>query len=343
MYYKVLNTPSSESYQAMFLYSTCVYLIASLSVSWGIRTGSQQLQATWLPNSYMSTSANDVYNAFKALKDEGVQRVYVDVWNQGKVYFASDTMQTAVGDGGIGADHLQWALDAGNDLAIDVYAWFEYGFMCSYGSINNDFARYAEAQGWLLGQYSNFYWIDVANTDVLAFTAGIMSDAILTYGPKGLKGVQWDDHFSTPVELGRTVEDMDNAMAYMSAAQKAASQQSVMSLSPNTLSASLRTYNVDWNKWGSLGYYDEVIPQLYRTTFESFKSEFNYTLNEISESTNEKWIASGVRVDGSGDPTAWTEVNNMLRYSTTHSKGSVVWYSHGILELYPEQFKNVWT
>lgn len=295
------------------------------------------LQATWIPNSYESTSEQSLYNLMTSLKEEGVRTVYVDVWNQGSVFFNSLTMLNTVGAAGQGDDHLMWALTAGRALGIEVYAWFEYGLISSYSSINNAFAVYAEQQGWHLGQSSGFFWLDPVNTDALAFLADIMSDALAQYSPYGLKGVQLDDHFSTPAELGRSVSDMNAAMKFIRQ-----NVNGVLSLSPSTLSFSLSSYNVDWNLWGSNNWYDEVIPQVYRTTYESYKSEVDYTLQIVSSQTKEKWVAVGVRVDGSGGVTPWEEVNNMLWYSNTKYMGNVVWYSKGLVETYSTQFQNVW-
>ena len=111
---------------------------------------------------------------------------------------------------------MQWALDAGKFFDIEIYAWFEYGLMTSYGSINNEFAHYAQEKGWILGQYNNaFFWMDPEKIEVLQFLAGIMKDAIVNYGPKGLRGVQLDDHFATPIGLGRSKTSMDSAMNYI--------------------------------------------------------------------------------------------------------------------------------
>jgi uncharacterized lipoprotein YddW (UPF0748 family) len=304
-------------------------------------SSTQYLQAAWIPTSYQSGSESQVYSMMQSLKSLGVRRVYVDVWNQGKVYFQSQTMTNLIGSSGIAADHLLWTLNAGNSLGIEVYAWFEYGFMCSYGDLSNNFAQYAKSKGWVLGQYNGFYWIDPANSDVLAFTAGIMLDAMKGYKSKGLKGVQWDDHFATPKGLGRTASQMDNAMSYMRKQLNSISGAK-MSLSPATLSTALGTYNVDWNKWGQNNYYDEVIPQIYRSTYDSFKSEFDYTMKTIGSTTKSKFNAAGIRVDGSGSPTPWAEVNNMIWYSNANARGGSVWYAHGIIELYPSNFKNIW-
>jgi uncharacterized lipoprotein YddW (UPF0748 family) len=105
-----------------------------------------------------------------------------------------------------------WALVAGEELNIEVFAWFEYGLMSSYGVMNNAFALYAEQQGWHLGQSSGFFWLDPTITDVLTFMAGIMNDALSLYTSHGLLGVQLDDHFSTPTKLGRHASDMNSAM-----------------------------------------------------------------------------------------------------------------------------------
>jgi uncharacterized lipoprotein YddW (UPF0748 family) len=289
-----------------------------------------------------------MFEQMATLKAEGIGRVYVDVWNSGVVYFESKTMQSTVGSTGIGDDHLKWTLDAGNYFGIEVYAWFEYGLMTSYGSIDNDFARYAQANSWILGQYDNaFYWMDPENTDVLRFLAGIMTDAVSTYGPFGLRGVQLDDHFATPDGLGRDKASMDSAMSYIRRAidevVATTTLPIVLSLSPCTLDCSKNPYQVYWDEWGSLNYFDEVIPQLYRSTYSAFKTEFDYTEQSLSSATKEKWIASGVRVDGSGAPTPWEDVNNTLSYSNANMKGNVVWYSHGIIELYPSEFAMVWT
>lgn len=320
-----------------------VLLVAWCSCAWSSSFNSSHLlQATWLPVSYESTSAQDVHDMMVKLKEEGVHRVYVDVWNQGKVYFRSQTMLDTVGESGIAADHLDWSLSAAKELDMEVYAWFEYGLMPSYGSLNNDFALYAEEKGWILGQYSQFYWMDPSQQDVLIFLAGIMKDCISGYSSRGLKGVQLDDHFASPTELGRQQSDMDAAMKYISEEIFGMDMKVELSLSPSTLSYSIANYNVDWNKWGSLSYYTEVIPQIYRTTFSSFKSEFDYTLTHISRNTMHRWTAAGIRVDGSGDSTAWSEVNEMLDYSTSNNIGAAVWYARGIIETYPNNFQEKW-
>jgi uncharacterized lipoprotein YddW (UPF0748 family) len=319
-------------------FNVCVFLATMLSSAGAVEAGSY-LQAAWLPNSYQSTSSSSIYNVMSSMKADGVKRVYVDVWNQGTVYFSSPTMQSTVA-GCQGADHLSWALSAGQSLGLEVYAWFEYGLMASYGSLDGNFAAYANSQGWILGQYSNFYWMDPRNASVVEFLVDIMNDAVSGYASKGLKGVQLDDHFACPVSLGCTTGDMNLAASTVSAK---VSSSVKLSLSPATLSFALNTYNVDWNSWGSSGYYDEVIPQLYYSSYSSFQSEFTNTVSKLSSSTKSKWVATGIRVDGTGASTPWADVNNMIYLCNANSMGASVWYAKGIVETYPTNFQNIWT
>ena len=72
-------------------------LILCLSLQYIICTRSTTLlQATWLPVSYHTSSIEDIDAILGSLYKHGVQRVYVDVWNQGVVYFQSPVMASFI-------------------------------------------------------------------------------------------------------------------------------------------------------------------------------------------------------------------------------------------------------
>jgi len=300
------------------------------------------LQAAWLPVTYNCSTPSSVQATLTNLANHGVQRVYVDVWNQGTVYFNSSTMASLLGQGSAaqGRDLLRWTLEAAAGLDMEVIAWFEYGLTCSYQDLSNVFAAAVNKKGWVLGLHNSFYWMDPANPEVEAFLNGIIHDAIVGYSELGLKGVQLDDHFGTPVELGRTQASMNALMLSIHNNVQAAG--SFFSLSPNTLNVSNDTYNVDWNSWGSNKWYDEVIPQLYCLDYNTFASVFDDTWTSISSVTRSLFIASGVRIDGTGAPTPYDDVNKMIQLSKSFDVGTSIWYSHGILEIYPTEFGIVW-
>ena len=206
--------------------------------------------ATWLPVSYGTASAAEVDDTIKNLASHGVQRVYVDVWNNGNVYFQSPTMEDLLrdrGGGGIGRDILSWSLESGSKYKVEIVAWFEYGLMCSYDNLQGTFASYASSSGWVMGQYSNFYWMDPSNKDVQSFLTGLITDAIKGYAGKGLVGVQLDDHFASPVALGGSVAAMNSIARLVQRSIKNTSPASIFSLSPSPLDQALNSYSVDWN------------------------------------------------------------------------------------------------
>lgn len=306
------------------------------------RTEVAALQATWLPVSYNCGSAESVASTLQRLKSEGVRRVYVAVWNQGVVYMQSPTMTRLMGANSAaqGRDILRWALDGARPLGMEVFAWFEYGLMCSYNDLSNAFASTASRKGWVLGKYNSFYWMDPGQADVANFLTGLLLDAVDGYKALGLKGVQLDDHFGTPVGLGGTASEMNTLAKNIYTAVKA--RGSVYSLSPSILSLSKGTYQADWNLWGSNRWFDEVLPQLYRSDYASYKSIFDETLRSISATTRSYFLAAGVRVDGTGSPTPWPDVNSMIQYSKANGVGNSIWYARGILELYPQYFGTTW-
>ena len=310
--------------------------------------GINSIRATWVPVSYDQNDEATVRGLLNSLKDIGVNRVYVDVWNQGTVYFNSPTMNALLPDGtGVGDDHLKWTLSAASDVGIEVYAWFEYGLIAAYGGINNGFSKVATDKGWILGQEGQgFVWMDPDNQDVLAFLSGIMGDAWTGYSSLGLKGVQLDDHFASPVSLGKNFTSMNNAMEYvreyLQTQKDSQGNVPILSLSPSTLSQAMQSYNVDWNLWGDQNLYDEVIPQLYRSDYQSFKSVFDQTMKQISGVTMSYFTSSGIRVDGSGDVTPWDDVNQSIEYAASFGVSPCIWYAHGIVEVYPEQFTQLW-
>ena len=84
--------------------------------------------------------------------------------------------------------------------------------------------------------------------------------------------------------------------------------------------------------------YDEVIPQLYRSTFQDYELVFNQTMKGVSSRTNQLWTASGVRLNGSGEPTPESDLQQMMTYSEKNGKNNVIWYAEGIIDIYPDLF-----
>jgi uncharacterized lipoprotein YddW (UPF0748 family) len=278
----------------------------------------------------------------------------VDVYHRGQVFFRSKTMSALIGpDGYAGYDLLAWALKAGDAFQIQVIAWFEYGLMAEPNSV---FGQWASAHGWTLGALHNVSWLDPRQPQVLGFLAGILADAWIGYSTLGLAAVQLDDHFASPAALPLspnvtmvTVHDMNEAMRTVSLALQSLTcpfRCAKLTLSPAPLDFALTQYHVNWTVWLQQGWVSAVVPQLYRTTLGSFQAALNATMDVLlTTGVCSLMHAVGIRVDGSGPATNWSDVVGMwrtVRTQTADATGVSVWFAHGIAELYPTQFRCLW-
>ena len=177
-------------------------MLARLLVSLAAMLPSVQaasVTATWLSHYQGCRTPVEANTTLAALAAKGMNRVYVDVWANGAVYFESATAAAARATQG--EDQLGNCLDAARaqQTSMEVFAWFEYGLMAAHGtSTANNFAQHAQASGWVLGESGGFVWMDAAN-DAAGTFLGLLNDAAAY---EGLAGVQLDDHFATPSALG---------------------------------------------------------------------------------------------------------------------------------------------
>ena len=287
------------------------------------------VRATWLPVSVPAASPGDMRDVLAALSSTGVNRIYVDVWNNGRAYFNSSSVSRFAGDRALAADRLRWAVDAGASLSVEIVAWMEYGLMACYGATaGNAFAEAAERKGWVIGSEGGWQWLDpTAATPLLV---AMVTEIGHQYGV----AVQMDDHFACPSVLVACSEPkMHDAARLLSSATPH------LSLSPAPAGFALQHFNVDWPSWGAEGLFDEVVPQLYTAASAAFAEELRAAVAAAPRNLS---FVAGIRVDGSGQPTAWAEVSRMLDLAVESQVGAAVWYSDGVLNLYPEEFKAKW-
>jgi uncharacterized lipoprotein YddW (UPF0748 family) len=308
----------------------------------GCAAGQSPPRATWF--AIDNGQAPNVTAADMAfLKSIGIQRIYVDVWNNGLVYFKSPSMEKLAPNGTFGGDFLgrMVALAAAQD--IEVVAWFEYGFMASYQSANS-FSEVARSKGWILGTTSNgFVYCDPANTEVLEFLSSLMIDVLSGYA---VRGVELDDHFDCPVEFTScAVNTMNAAALYVNehVGWVARLRGMVVCIAPTVSWYALQSFSVDWPYWMRQGWFDEIQVQLYYSTAALYQTNLMQTLGQLPAA----WGASianfsaGIKING-GTTSPWTVVEEIINISESSATNLVVWYSKGILETYPSQFQKLW-
>ncbi|MFM7244799.1 MAG: family 10 glycosylhydrolase, partial [Planctomycetaceae bacterium] len=214
--------------------------------------------------------------------------------------------------------------------------------------------------GWLLkdsaGSYTNasnnFVWMNPLVPEVRNLLKGIVVDAINQFD---LQIVQFDDHLAWPVQFGFddytkaiykqetnrnlpasytdsnfTTWRRDKTQAFfaeIAAAAKAAKPSVVVSLSPSTASFSSSNYCADWTKW--MASTDEVLPQVYRSTYSSFATDWAAQIT--ASGTNRPELGAGLRLLGTGSATPWADLQQQIDKTRTDTAlGHSIWYSEGV-------------
>ncbi|MFM9026105.1 MAG: family 10 glycosylhydrolase, partial [Planctomycetaceae bacterium] len=214
--------------------------------------------------------------------------------------------------------------------------------------------------GWLLedqsGNYTNgsnnFVWMNPLVPEVRNLIKGIVVDAINQFD---LQIVQFDDHLAWPVQFGwdaytkavykqetnknlPTNTSDSNFLAWrqgktqaffaeIAAAAKAAKPSVVVSLAPSVSGFSAANYCADWSKW--MGSTDEVLPQVYRSTYSAFASQWPAEIT--ASGSNRAELGAGLRLLGTGSATPWTDLQQQIdRTRTDGALGHSIWYSEGV-------------
>jgi len=312
----------------------CALAVSSFATSAQAAFTMPGVRATWLPVSVPVASPAAMQALLLELADIGVNMVYIDVWNNGVAYFNSTAVRRFAGERAVSADdRLRWAVDAASLLTgLEVAAWIEYGLMACHGPIaGNIFAEAAQSSGWIIGQSGGWQWLDPPAA--VPLLASMASEIGMGYGVR----IQLDDHFACPAALPLCSEaKMDVAARAISAIGQH------VSLSPSPAAFAQQKFHVNWLSWAAQGLFEEFVPQLYTESATAFEDALHVTLNEMP--LHSPPVVAGIRVDGSGDPTSWTEVSRMLDVtaSANATKGVAIWYADGICKLYPSSFKAKW-
>ena len=172
-----------------------IVLSVALRTGGRLRRDSSRVRAVWVPASFDAESRESVARVVAQLAASGVNRIYVDVWNNGRAYFDSPSLRAYAGAEAIGPDLLRWYLDAAPQ-GIEVHAWLEYGFMACWGKISgNLFAEAALRDGMLIGHHGVWHWLDPLRAAPLL--SSMIGEIHERYGVPA----QLDDHFGCPHEF----------------------------------------------------------------------------------------------------------------------------------------------
>jgi len=297
-------------------------------------TTTQEIRGVWLTNisSAVFYVPWGLQRALKQLAQLQFNTVYPVVWNRGYTFYPSAIAQPVTGANQdpflqklrLGQDPLAVIVKQGHRLNLKVIPWFEYGFMAPARSElvrrHPDWVTHPQKSASSLRDRSTLenkavntqqVWLNPLHPDVQQFMLDLVIEVIKTYP---VDGIQLDDHFGLPIELGydaftvqlyqqehggdRPPTDITDAawmqwratklsslMQRLHQAVKSIRPDCLISLSPNSRDFAYRFYLQDWLTWVEQGWIDQLVVQVYRDELESFRSEIQTWAIQIARQT----------------------------------------------------------
>ena len=272
----------------------------------------QELRGVWLTNidSQILFGRRRLNAALNRLKQFNFNVVYPTVYNWGYTLYPSKVAEKFTGEsvdptpGLRRRDMLKEVIQLGHAKGLRVIPWVEFGFMAPADSQlakrNPEWitSRSDGTTVWKEGIHDRV-WLSPFRPDVQNYMKDLIVEVVKNYD---VDGIQVDDHFGLPGELGYdeyTVElykkehsgkappkdtkdpewvkwradKITDFMKQLFFAVKEAKQDCVMSVSPNPQRFSYEFFLADWARWERMGLVEELIIQLYRNDMNVFVDE----------------------------------------------------------------------
>jgi uncharacterized lipoprotein YddW (UPF0748 family) len=211
----------------------------------------------------------------------------------------------------------------GHKQGLKVIPWFEFGFMAPADSL---LAKNRPA--WLTNRRDgtkivkegthNRVWLNPFRPDVQQFIQDLIVEIVKNYD---IDGIQFDDHFGLPSELGYDAyttalykkehkgklptADFKNPewvswrankitdfMKRVFVAIKANKKDCIVSVAPNPQRFSYEYFLADWQKWERMGIVEDLVLQVYRNDLNVFISELEYP--EVKQAQSHIPVSIGI-------------------------------------------------
>ncbi len=291
-----------------------VLMLQSVSTQ-PLKAAKTELRGVWMTN----IDSNVLYRrevltaALQNLKALNFNTVYPTVWNWGYTLYPSPVAQKVIGrsldpDPGLqGRDMLKEIVTQGHQQGLDVIPWFEFGFMAPADSSLAQrhptwlTSRRDGSRVWAEGKHDRV-WLNPFRPEVQNFIQNLIVEIVSKYD---VDGIQFDDHFGLPSELGYDPYTVslykkehsgknppvnpqdpewlrwraDKITTYLQRvfkAVKARKPNAILSMAPNPQRVSYDLFLADWQKWERKGLIEELVLQVYRNDLNVFIKELEY-------------------------------------------------------------------
>ena len=309
-----------------------------------------ELRGVWLTNidSDVLFSKNALTEAFNLLAECKFNTVYPTVWNEGYTLYPSLLMERFTGikidpipqlkD----RDILQEMIPLAKERNMSVIPWFEFGFMVPPNSKIAELrphwitCRQDGTKGYKESQV-NQVWLNPFHPQVQQFILGLIIEVVKTYD---IDGIQLDDHFGLPVDLGYdefTIKlyqkETGNAtppvdfkesnwvswrakkitefLTRMFWIIKDYKPNCILSLSPNPYLYAYSQFLQDWKTWEQEGYLEELVLQVYREDMKGFLADLKRP--ELLEAKSHIPVSIGILTGLRVKPMSFTTIKEQIQ------------------------------
>lgn len=285
-------------------------------------TAQAELRGVWLTNidSKVLFSSQAVTDSIQRLQKLNFNTLYPTVWNWGYTLYPSKVAEKVTGSavrlvtpidesldpdlGTKGRDMLKEIIAQGHEKGMRVIPWFEFGFMAPADSElakrHPDWLT-QNAQGNKIKKEGSHerVWLNPFHPEVQEFIQDLVIEIVSNYD---IDGIQFDDHFGLPSDLGydpftvklyqqehqgksppADAQDSEwvrwranKITDYITKVFRAIKERNsnvIISISPNPQRFSYDFFLADWETWERRGLVEELIVQIYRNDFNVFISE----------------------------------------------------------------------
>jgi uncharacterized lipoprotein YddW (UPF0748 family) len=306
----------------LFVVMLTLSVITTLMVSFPLnaqinlpQTPVSELRGVWLTNidSDVLFERDRLKGSLQRLDELNFNTIYPAVWNWGYTLYPSKVAAKVIGraidptPGLKGRDILKEIVDVGHQKGLTVIPWFEFGFMAPADSLlakNRPQWLTLRSDGTRIVKEGthNRVWLNPFRPEVQQFIQDLIIEIVRNYN---IDGIQFDDHFGLPSELGydaytvalykkehrgkapsKNSQDPEwlrwrankitNFMKRVFTAIKTTKKDCLVSIAPNPQRFSYDFFLADWQKWERLGIIEDLVLQIYRDDLNVFVSELEY-------------------------------------------------------------------
>jgi uncharacterized lipoprotein YddW (UPF0748 family) len=328
------------------------------------------IRGVWIanrPHSQVLASKQNIIKAIEFLKSKGFNFIFPVVWNRGYTLFPSQVM-SKYNFPSQDSDYQQQQRDPlaeiitiAHQFNIKVIPWFEYGFAASHllsgGHILEQKPQWkAIDKDGATVRHGSLTWMNSLNPEVQKFMQELILEVVGQYDVDGIQGC--DRLPALPITAGYDTETQQEYQKQCNRSMpqnckdkswirwradilteflvtlyqlvKTAKPQLIFSLSPAVYPFCLENLLQDSKTWVEKGLVDLIHPQIYRSSFSSYRQEVEKIIKMIDPHLHHKF-APGIALTANGKDLSIRDILKCIKLNRDRNfSGEVFFHYEGL-------------